>query len=80
MRRVALAALLVLGLLPGVALAAAGRLPLGQIPGVSADRAWKRSIGRPDVRVAILDTGIRWGEDSLRPKVALNGGELPTPQ
>ena len=58
----------------------AGRVPLGQIPGVSADRAWKRSIGRPDVRVAILDTGIRWGEDSLRPKVALNGGELPTPQ
>ena len=58
----------------------AGRDPLGQIPGVSADRAWKRSIGRPDVRIAILDTGIRWGEDSLRPKIALNAGELPTPQ
>src|SRR5688572_13501121 len=52
--------------------AKAGRNPLGQLPGVSADRAWKRSIGRPDVRIAILDTGIRWGEDSLRTKVALN--------
>ena len=40
----------------------AGRNPLGQIPGVSADRAWKRSTGRPDVRIAILDTGIRWRE------------------
>jgi hypothetical protein len=57
----------------------AGRNPLGQIPGVSADRAWKRSIGRPDVRIAILDTGIRWRETSLRRKVALNRGELPKP-
>ena len=51
----------------------------GQIPGVSADRAWKRSTGRPDVRIAILDTGIRWRERSLRTKVALNAGELPLP-
>ncbi|MEO8688470.1 MAG: S8 family serine peptidase [Solirubrobacteraceae bacterium] len=58
----------------------AGRNPLGQLPGVSADRAWKRSIGRPGVRIAILDTGIRWGEDSLRSKIALNAAELPTPQ
>ena len=58
----------------------AGRNPLGQIPGVSADRAWKRSTGRPDVRIAILDTGIRWREPSLRRKVALNRGELPKPE
>ena len=57
----------------------AGRNPLGQVPGVSVDRAWKRSIGRPDVQVAILDTGIRWGEESLRTKIALNAKELPTP-
>jgi hypothetical protein len=57
----------------------AGRNPLGQIPGVSADRAWKRSTGRPDVRIAILDTGIRWRERSLRRKVALNTAELPKP-
>ena len=58
----------------------AGRNPLGQIPGVSADRAWKRSIGRADVQVAILDTGVRWSNESLRAKIALNAGELPTPQ
>jgi Subtilase family len=58
----------------------AGRSPLGQLSGVSADRAWKRSIGRPDVEIAILDTGIRWNSGQLRKKVALNEGELPTPQ
>jgi hypothetical protein len=59
---------------------AAGRNPLGQIPGVSADRAWKRSIGDPRVRIAILDTGIRWEKESLRRRVALNQKELPKPQ
>jgi hypothetical protein len=58
----------------------AGRNPLGQVSGVSVDRAWKRSIGRPDVEIAILDTGIRWNNGQLRKKVALNEGELPTPQ
>jgi hypothetical protein len=58
----------------------AGRNPLAQIPGVSADRAWKRSTGDPDVQIAILDTGIRWREAGLRTKVALNRGELPRPQ
>jgi uncharacterized repeat protein (TIGR01451 family) len=59
---------------------AAGRNPLGQVPGVSADRAWKYSIGDPDVQVAILDTGIRWKNTSLRKKVWLNAGELPAPR
>jgi Subtilase family len=59
---------------------AAGRNPLGQISGVSADRAWKYSTGRADVQVAILDTGIRWNNGSLRKKVALNEGELPAPR
>ena len=59
---------------------AAGRNPLGQVSGVSADRAWKRSIGRPDVEIAILDTGIRWNNRQLRKKIALNEAELPTPQ
>ena len=58
----------------------AGRIPLGQIPGVSADRAWKYSTGAPSVQVAILDTGIRWSNGSLRKKVALNRSELPMPQ
>jgi hypothetical protein len=59
---------------------AAGRNPLGQIPGVSADRAWKRSTGDPRVRIAILDTGIRWEKESLRRRIALNRKELPKPQ
>jgi hypothetical protein len=59
---------------------AAGRNPLGQIPGVSADRAWKRSTGDPRVKVAILDTGIRWERQSLRLRIALNRKELPVPQ
>jgi hypothetical protein len=46
---------------------------------VSADRAWKRSTARPDVRIPILDTGIRWRETSLHRKVALHRGELPRP-
>ena len=58
----------------------AGRNAAGQLSGVSADRAWKRSIGDPEVQVAILDTGIRWNNRSLRKKVALNAGELPPPQ
>jgi hypothetical protein len=56
------------------------RNPVGQVSGVSADRAWKYSTGDPDVQVAILDTGIRWNKTSLRKKVWLNHGELPTPQ
>jgi hypothetical protein len=59
---------------------AAGRNPTGQLAGVSADRAWKRSTGRPDVQIAILDTGIRWREQELRTQVGLNEGELPMPQ
>jgi hypothetical protein len=58
----------------------AGRNPLGQLSGVSVDRAWKYSTGRPDVQVAILDTGIRWENDGLRAKVHLNASELPKPK
>src|SRR6185436_15836382 len=57
----------------------AGRNPLGQVPGVSADRAWKYSTGDPSVQIAILDTGIRWENESLRKRVALNRNELPVP-
>src|SRR5947207_3469504 len=45
---------------------AAGRTALGQVSGVSADRAWKYSVGDPEVQVAILDTGIAWDRGSLR--------------
>jgi hypothetical protein len=42
------------------------------IPGV-----WESTTGRPDVRIAVLDSGIRWDEADLGRKVALNPGELP---
>jgi Subtilase family/FG-GAP-like repeat len=58
----------------------AGRNPIGQASGVSADRAWKFTPGDPRVKVAILDTGIRWEKQSLVDRVALNRGELPPPQ
>jgi hydroxymethylpyrimidine pyrophosphatase-like HAD family hydrolase len=46
--------------------------------GISADAGWKTSVGRPDVSIAILDTGIRWDSEELRLQVALNAGELPS--
>ena len=42
--------------------------------------AWKTTTGRPDVAVAILDTGIRWDSAELRQQVHLNDGELPAVQ
>jgi hypothetical protein len=48
--------------------------------GIKADRAWRVTIGRPDVRIAVLDSGIYWEERELLDKVALNTGELPLPQ
>jgi hypothetical protein len=58
----------------------AARLGQGQISGVSADVAWKTTLGRPDVAIAILDTGIEWYDNSLRTKIWLNQNELPLPQ
>jgi len=40
---------------------------------------WEITTGRPDVVVAILDSGIEWDAADLRLKVALNTGELPLP-
>src|SRR3954462_3627996 len=46
--------------------------------------AWETSTGRPDVTIAVLDSGIKWNDDGamndLRFKVRLNLGELPQPQ
>ncbi len=51
-----------------------------QISGFNAAGAWKLTRGRPDVVIAILDTGIRWDKTSLRRQVHLNTAELPLPQ
>ena len=48
-----------------------------QISGVRADKAWKYSIGSPDISIAILDTGIEWQDEELRRKVRLNAASCP---
>ncbi len=54
-------------------------LALGSI-GFSLDRAWQHTLGRPDVVIAVLDSGIRWGHADLVHKLYLNPGELPKPE
>ena len=45
--------------------------------------AWQTTLGRPDVTIAVLDSGIKWNDagamGDLRHKVRLNRGELPVP-
>ena len=49
----------------------------------TVDTAWQTTTGRPDVGIAVLDSGIRWDDatrmSDLRRKVRLNSGELPLP-
>jgi hypothetical protein len=44
--------------------------------GMSLDKAWTITTGRPDVKIAVLDSGIKWDEPDLANKVALNAAEL----
>jgi uncharacterized repeat protein (TIGR01451 family) len=48
------------------------------------DLAWATTTGRPDVTIAVLDSGIKWndraGMADLRRKTRLIKGELPTPR
>jgi hypothetical protein len=44
------------------------------IPGI-----WESTTGRPDVVIAVLDSGNYWDNGELARKVALNTGELPVP-
>jgi hypothetical protein len=48
--------------------------------GMSLDEAFRRSTGRWDNAVAILDSGIFWHDRRLHSKVLINQGELPPPQ
>ncbi|HEY8739646.1 MAG TPA: S8 family serine peptidase [Candidatus Dormibacteraeota bacterium] len=50
------------------------------ISGVSLDRAFQLDLGRPDVVIAQVDTGINWTDTDLRRQVHLNWGELPPPE
>lgn len=46
--------------------------------------AWQVSSGRPDVTIAVLDSGIKWNDTSamidLRLKTRINRGETPVPR
>jgi hypothetical protein len=47
--------------------------------GIGLDRALQRTSGLPGIIVAVLDTGIEWGEGQLWSQIALNEAELPPP-
>ncbi|MDI3260851.1 MAG: S8 family serine peptidase [Sinobacteraceae bacterium] len=51
------------------------------VEGAATNRAWEVSTGRPDVVIAVLDSGIEWDrkQPSLFNKIYLNRGELPKP-
>ncbi len=51
-----------------------------QISGFNASGAWKIERGRPDVVIAVLDTGIRWNNGNLRTQIGLKAAELPLPR
>lgn len=51
-----------------------------QVSGVSLDTAWQLGLGRPDVVIAQVDTGINWADKDLRRQVHLNWAELPPPE
>ncbi|MDI7251385.1 MAG: FG-GAP-like repeat-containing protein [Actinomycetota bacterium] len=60
------------------------RRELEGVMGASVDEAWKITTGRPDVVIAVLDSGVRWNDPGimrdLAGKIYLNPGELPPPQ
>ncbi len=60
------------------------RRELEGIMGASVDKAWSVTTGRPDVLIAVLDSGVKWHDAAvmgeLRRKFHLNSGEVPPPQ
>src|SRR5215472_2047910 len=52
------------------------------VTGASVDLAWQTTTGRPDVLIAVLDSGIEWADPQpdLINKFYLNRGELPVPE
>lgn len=50
------------------------------VTGMSVDRAWEITTGRPDVVIAIIDSGIKWDEKDITNKFYLNKGELVAPR
>src|SRR5437660_2210788 len=56
---------------------------LNGVSGMSVEIAWRLETGRPDVLIAVHDSGIMWNSagdmSQLRRKLHLNAGELPAP-
>src|SRR5689334_9294979 len=54
---------------------------LNGVSGMSVEIAWRKETGRPDVVIAVHDSGIKWNDggamSDLRKKFHLNAGELP---
>ncbi|MHB8330484.1 MAG: S8/S53 family peptidase, partial [Acidimicrobiales bacterium] len=50
------------------------------VEGNSVDTAWQTTTGRPDVFIAITDSGIEWCDPPIVNKVHLNIGALPYPE
>ena len=52
------------------------------VKGASVDLAWQVTTGRPDVLIAVIDSGIRWQDQlpDVVDKFYLNRGELPVPE
>jgi len=48
--------------------------------GISLDSAWQHELGRDDVVIAVLDSGILWDFQDLVSKLYLNARELPLPE
>ena len=48
--------------------------------GMSIDKAWTYTVGRPEVKIGVIDSGIHWEHRDLVNKVALNQGELKADQ
>jgi hypothetical protein len=54
------------------------------VTGASVDKAWTTTTGRPDVVIAVVDSGIMWNNlgkpmNDVNNKIWLNYGELPVP-
>jgi hypothetical protein len=58
--------------------------PAGSCAGGPVHTAWQVTTGRPDVAIAVLDSGVEWNNQGamsdLRDKIRLNQGELPAPR
>ncbi len=53
------------------------------VTGASIDLAWEKTTGRPDIVIAVHDSGVKWNDvgamRDLNNKTWLNKGELPIP-